>query len=78
MRTTFAIMFLTLGAASALAQTLQSGQPPTVVPSPFQSLSNIIHNRNAPPPPPPKTGNGRPLALPTAIPPNIVGANPGR
>jgi len=73
-----AMAVLALCAAPAWSQTSQREQPASVVPSPFQALGNIIRNRNAPSPAPPQTGTSRPLALPTAIPPNTVGANPRR
>jgi hypothetical protein len=72
-----AIGIVMLSVASAAAQTGQRGQSSTVVPSPFQSLGNIIRNPDAPPPPPPAV-TSEPLRLPTAIPPNTVGTGSNR
>jgi hypothetical protein len=75
MRVALAIGILALSMASAWAQTSRREQPATVVPSPFQALGNIIRNRNTPPP---QTSTGHSLALPTAIPPDTIGANPSK
>jgi hypothetical protein len=44
----------------------------------MQALGNVIRIPDAPPPPQPPQVTSRPLALPTAIPPNTVGTNSGR
>jgi len=64
-------------AVPAAAQTTSSnaGANPVTgapIPSPFQSLGNIIRIPDAAPPPQPPQVTSRPLALPTAIPPNTI------
>jgi len=76
MRPVLAFAILSFASAPALAQ----NQQPTPVPpiSPFQALGNVIRNPDAPPLSQPQTVTSEPLRLPTAIPPNTVGQNPGR
>ena len=73
------LAFLSIAAAPALAQNQQPAPQSFAVPaiSPFQGLATVLRNPNNPPPaPPPTQTSGGPL--PTAIPPNTVGMNPGR
>ncbi len=67
-----------LPAAAQTASSRAGASPVTGAPIPgaMQSLGNIIRNPDAPPPPPPRQVTSRPLALPTAIPPNTI--NQGR
>jgi hypothetical protein len=68
----FAIAAPVLLALTIVPAAAQVAQP---VVGPMQALGNIIRNPNAQPAPPQP---GRAPGLPTAVPPNTIGINPGR
>jgi hypothetical protein len=79
MKRLLAVLIVSGLAAPAAAQTVSSNagaNPVTGAPIPgsMQSLGDVIRIPDAPPPPQPPQVTSEPLALPTSIPPNTVGA----